>query len=145
MDHGGVTIFGVIDLEALPIGVSWPRVCRRAARPLSAFPVSGLHSGQWTTMEASGKTVTVDNTHRHAGSLTSPASNGSSSCCMIGGLAGVALVLSGVNLALGGVLSDHSFTLSGIQVPLSCLASAMVLAGTFVFAITRRHGAPIDF
>ena len=96
-------------------------------------------------MGASGKTATVDNTHRQTDAPTNRASNGSASCCMIGGLAGVGLLVSGVNLALGGILSDHSFTLSGIEVPLSCLASAMVLAGIFVFAITRRPSVTADF
>ena len=70
---------------------------------------------------------------------------GASVCCRIGVVAGFALCASGINLALGGVLADHSFALSGIEVPLSCLASAMVLAGIFLFAITRRPSAPFDF
>jgi hypothetical protein len=66
-------------------------------------------------------------------------------CCRIAGLTGIVLVVSGINLALGGVLADHSFTLSGIEVPLSCLASGMVLSGIFVFAITRRPSVTVDF
>jgi hypothetical protein len=88
------------------------------------------------------KTMTAGPKHRETGTTNGRDSKGL--CYRIGGIVGFGLLASGVNLAFGGVIADHSFTLSGIEVPLSCLGSAMVLAGVFVFAITRRPSGPID-
>jgi hypothetical protein len=87
----------------------------------------------------------IDQTARKTEAPTGRKSARASLCCRIGGFTGFALVASGVNLALGGVLAHRSFDLSGTEVPLSCLASAMVLAGSFLFTITRHPSVPIDF
>ena len=91
------------------------------------------------------KPAAIDKTRRKTEASTGRELEGASLCCRIGVVAGFVLFASGLNLALGGVLADHSFALSGIEVPLSCLASAMVLAGIFLFAITRRRSVAIDF
>ena len=98
-----------------------------------------------STMKNAVKPTAIDKARRKTETSTGRESDGASLCCRMGGLAGFLLFASGINLALGGVLADRSFALSGIKVPLSCLASAMVLAGVFLFAITRRPSVPIDF